>query len=362
MFSKKSLTPPLVLALCSASMSVHAQTSMNLYGVLDISLASSQFSGTSGSADNTRVTKVDGNQMVTSYIGLKGTEDLGDGWKAGFTLESFLRPDTGAAGRNDAGGIKTADVFWGRAAHVWLQSGLGKLTLGRQADLLFGQVVSFNPFGGAFGLSPAIRLTYGKWGNDRGDSSWSNAVSYSTPNLAGFTATAQAQAGETVDGSERGSYALGASYVSGPFAMAAGWQTVRSASDPMPNLTAGQRQTFGLVNLSYDAGFAKFFGEFGKIANHGYATGTRINTTLYQVGAAVPVSKDGKVLASYGSSKEKPTEGGTTPPTRHDILTLAYDHWLSKRTDAYLAAMMDNERLSGFKKGYSYVAGVRHAF
>lgn len=51
------------------------------------------------------VTKVDGNVMVTSYLGFKGVEDIGGGLKAGYTLETFLRPDTGAAGRSDA------DVF-----------------------------------------------------------------------------------------------------------------------------------------------------------------------------------------------------------------------------------------------------------
>jgi predicted porin len=333
-----------------------------MYGVLDITVGSYQYSGTPGSADNSHVTKVDSNQMITSYVGLKGTEDMGDGLKAGFALETFLRPDTGAQGRNDAGGIKTADVFWGRAANVWLQNSLGKLTLGRQADLLFSQVVAFNPFGGGFGLSPAVRLTYGKWGNDRGDSGWSNAVSYNTPTMGGFTGTVQTQAGEATDGSEGSSYGLGGAYASGPFAVAAAWQTVRSASDPMPNLKKGQRQTFGLFNVSYDAGFAKFFGEFGKFGNHGYATTTRINTNLYQLGVSVPVTKDSKILASFGSSKEKPTEGGTTPDTRHDILTLAYDYWLSKRTDTYVAFMMDNERLTNYKKGYSYVAGIRHAF
>jgi len=48
--------------------------------------------------------------------------------------------------------------------------------------------------------------------------------------------------------------------------------------------------------------------------------------------------------------------------TRHGILTLAYDQYLSKRTDTYVAFMMDNEKLTGYKKGYSYVAGIRHAF
>ena len=126
-----------VLAL-SAATAAQAQSSYNLYGVVDLSLASIQYSGTAGSADNTRTTKVDSSPMTTSFIGFKGVEDLGGGLKAGFVLESFFRPDIGGAGRNDAPANPangTADVFWGRAANVYLQSDYGKLTLGRQGNL-----------------------------------------------------------------------------------------------------------------------------------------------------------------------------------------------------------------------------------
>lgn len=358
-----------MLSLLGACAVAQAQSNLSLYGVVDIAFGSFQISGNNAAtADNKHVTKVDGNQMITSYFGLKGTEDLGGGLKAGFLMESFLRPDTGASGRNDltpASGTpitKRADVFWGRASNVWLQGGWGKLTLGRQIDLVYSQVVAYNPFGGAFGLSPAVRLTFGKWGNDKGDSGWSNGASYTTPTVAGFTGTVQAQAGEATDGSESSSYALGGSYVSGPIAVAGSWQTVRSAAEPMLDLTKNQRQTFGLANASYDAGFAKFFVEAGRIENHNFSAGNRVNTSLYQVGASVPVTTSGKVLASFGQSKEKPVDGGVTPMTLHNILTVAYDHWLSKRTDTYAAVMMDNEKLTNFKKGYSYVVGMRHAF
>jgi predicted porin len=357
---------PAVLLSFGAVHSAQAQSSVTLYGMVDLSLASIQYSGTSGSADNTRTTKVDGNQMVTSFIGFKGIEDLGEGLKVGFAVESFLRPDTGASGRNDltinssSVTVKRPDVFWGRAANVWVQGSLGKVTLGRQGNLLFSQVVGYNPFGGAFGLSPAVRLTFGKWGNDRGDSGWSNAISYNSPTLAGFTATVQAQAAEVSDGSEKASYGVGVNYVAGPFAVAGAWQTVRSAADPMLDLAIGQSQTFGLISGSYDAGFAKFFGQYGAFDNKGYTGGLAIDTRLFQLGASVPVTTNGKVLASYGESKEKPVAGGAS--TKHSILTLAYDHWLSKRTDTYVAVMVDDEKATGFKQGTSLVFGVRHAF
>jgi len=365
MHFKKYVSPAVAIFCLTAAGSACAQSSVNLYGVLDLTLGSYQYSGTSGSADNKHTTKVDGNQMITSYIGFKGVEDLGDGLKAGFVMESFLRPDTGASGRNDASTTANADVFWARAANVYLQGGFGKLTLGRQIDLVYAQVVAYNPFGGGFGLSPAVRLTFGKWGNDKGDSGWSNAVAYSSPTMAGVTLTASAQPGEKTDGSERSSYAVAANYVAGPLAVGGAYQLVRSAESPKFDLKADHRQTFGLANASYDFGFAKLFAEFGKIANHGFGAtnaSLRINTTLLQVGASVPVNASSKVLASFGQSKESAVEGGTTPRTTHQITTLAYDYLLSKRTDVYAAYMLDNEKLSNFHKGQSYVLGLRHAF
>jgi predicted porin len=357
------LRPVALAAAALASLScAQAQTSNQLYGVVDLSFGSFQLSGTNVSADNKRISKVDGNQMVTSYIGFKGTEDLGDGLKAGFVLESFLRPDVGTTGRNDATATARADVFWGRAANLYLQGDFGKLTIGRQGNLPFGMVVSYNPFLAAFGLSPAVRLTYGRWGNDRGDSGWSNAINYDSPSLSGFTASAQVQLGESADDSEDTSYALGLKYSAGPFSVGGAWQNLRSAEAPKLDLTASQKQTFGLLGMSYDFGVAKLFGQFGQYKNTGYAGALRIKTTLFQLGASVPVTTSGKVLVSYGQSKEKPVEGGTTPDTRHSILTLAYDHYLSKRTDVYVAYMNDREHLTGFETGQSLVFGVRHAF
>jgi predicted porin len=356
MFFHKYKSPAVMLALAAAGLA-HAQSNVSLYGTIDLAFGSFQQSGASGSTANAHLTKVDSNLMTTSFIGFKGSEDLGGGLKAGFALESFLRPDTGASGRTGT------DTFWARAANVYLQSDLGKVTIGRQINLPYLQIATFNPFGGAFGLSPAVRLTYGAWGNDKGDSGWSNAVSYNSPVFGGFSGTVQVQTGESASKAERTSYGLGGSYVNGPFAAAVSWQMLRSAEAPKSDFAAGQRQNFGLANVSYDAGFAKFFGQYGQYKNSGFTTNAeKIDTWLYQIGASVPVTAQGKVLASYGQSKEKPVEGGTTPMTIHGILTIAYDYNLSKRTDTYVALMSDNEGKSGYKVGYTYAVGLRHSF
>lgn len=367
MSPQKIFAPAAMLALLGLAPGVHAQ-SLNLYGVIDIAAGSFQTSYLE-TADNPRATKVDGNQMITSFFGLRGSEDLGGGLKAGFMLEAFLRPDVGGSGRTGA------DVFWARAANVWLENDLGKLVVGRQGTLLFNNTLTYNPLGSAFGLSPAIRLTFLGApnataallaGNDKSDSGFSNAVSYFTPNLSGFTGAVQVQFGEDASKAEGTTYALSASYKAGPFSIGGAWQTVESAEAPKANFAAGQKQNFGMLGVSYDAGFARLFGQYGEFRNHGFTASTdQIDTKLFTLGAAVPVSKVGTVIAAYGQSTEEANGTGTTPDTDHTVFTLAYTHSLSKRTTLYTAYMMDKEdRETGpkFKTGHTYLVGVRHAF
>lgn len=345
------LIPAAVTTLALAS--AHAQSSSTLYGAVDLTFGSFQ---TSASPVDKKVTKVDGNTMVTSFIGFKGVEDIGGGVKAGFALETFLRPDTGAQGRSNT------DVFWGRNANLWLQNSLGKVTLGRQASLGFLQAAAFNPFGGAFGLAPAIRLTYGAKGNDKGDSAWSNAVGYTSPTVAGLTVSAQVQMGETVDKAERTSLGGAVNYVAGPLSLGLVAHTLRSAEAPKTSLSYGEKQNFVMASAAYEAGFAKFFAQYGQYDNAGYTGASKIDTSLVQLGASVPVTAAGKLLVSIGQSTEKPVDAVTPRTTDHNIASVAYDHWLSKRTDVYVAFMLDDEDLPGYRAGRSYMVGVRHAF
>lgn len=355
-FAQK-ITPAILLSL-GACFGAHAQSSVTMYGLFDISFGSFQNSY-SGSTANPRTTQVASNPMTTSFIGFKGSEDLGDGLKALFTLESFFRGDIGASGRNGS------DVFWARNANVALAGGFGKVALGRMDNLLFLQALTFNPLGGAFGFSPTIRLTYGTpWGNDKGDSGWSNAVMYTTPTMGGFTGAVQWQAGETsTTTGESNSAGLSGTYVLGGFSIGAGYQVVKSAELPKGNLALDQKQTLALLGASYDFGVVKLFGQYGQFKNKGFTLNAdKIDTKLYQVGASVPVTSAGKVLVSYGESKESAVEGGTTPDVDHSIFTLAYDHFLSKRTDVYAAYMLDDEDQAGWKKGNTFAVGIRHRF
>lgn len=316
---------PALLAVSAllACAGAQAQSSVQAYGLIDVSVG--QFQDAGGAKDKT----VASGKMSTSYFGFKGTEDLGGGMKANFAIESFLRADSGNSGRFNG------DAFWARNAYVGLSGAMGSVTAGRNTTSLFVSTLIFNAFGDSFGFSPSIRH-YFTSGTVTGDTGWNNSISYTSPSLGGLTAQLQV-AGN--DGKALGRhYGGNVLYFSGPMAGTFAFQKVKEGT------TAGT--TTWQLGGSYDAGFAKFFGQYGKVANDT----TNVDYKLGEVGASVPVGAAGKLLAEYGKLSVK---GRKT-------LSLGYDYAFSKRTDGYAVYM--NDKAPVVDAGNTFALGIRHKF
>ena len=109
-----------------------AQSSVTIFGVLDVGLRYVD----NDSAGDQWTMSTDG--MTQSRLGFRGVEDLGDGLKGGFWLESAVAADTGTA---------NAQRFWHRRATVSLISDtLGELRLGRDYTATFWNLNVFDPF------------------------------------------------------------------------------------------------------------------------------------------------------------------------------------------------------------------------
>ena len=97
----------LASALCCAGLA-QAQVpppGVTLYGLVDVGVTS-----VSGLKAGT-VTQIASGIMEGSRWGLKGSEDLGDGYKAIFTLESRFEADTGALSNRPISGSQLSDRF-----------------------------------------------------------------------------------------------------------------------------------------------------------------------------------------------------------------------------------------------------------
>jgi predicted porin len=113
------------LALLAAG-AAYAQSNVTIYGIIDGAVA--HVDNTNANGDSvTKMPSLTGS--FPSRIGFRGTEDLGGGLSAVFTLESGFGPDTGTMGQGNR--------LFGRQASVGLKGKWGTLTLGRQINMTY---------------------------------------------------------------------------------------------------------------------------------------------------------------------------------------------------------------------------------
>jgi predicted porin len=189
---KKSLIAFAIFGAFAASAS--AQSSVTLYGIVDAGVAhktSQTASGGTGSLES--------GQLLTSRWGIKGSEDLGDGMKAVFNLESTLFNDTGASGvgfGTAPGGSPLSQAgattsLFDRLSYVGISSKLGTLLAGRNNMLGVDALAGSDPMNLAHApTNPNIALAslnaaalYGNFGSNGGGSALrqNNSVKYSLP-------------------------------------------------------------------------------------------------------------------------------------------------------------------------------------
>lgn len=333
-----------VAALSLASGAAFAQSSLQLYGLVDLSVENIKVEGGSG------LTRVTSSNNATSRLGFKGTEDLGGGLKANFVLETGIKADTGEQG-------DTAR-FFDRSAWVGLSGGFGAFRIGRMDSLLgavtgntavMGNQVGYDDFA----IAGMVGATSTMW--RRID----NAVAYATPELIpGLKAEIQYSLGgtgtpnvETANNDVNKQVGFSTSYTSGPFA--AGVALLRVKNNP-----AGTDKEGGTLGYaSYDFGAFKLIGyhQADKDTNQGpekrKLTGIRAN---------VPVTPNLMLVASYAAVKNTtyaPDAGNASDDAK--ILTLEANYSLSKRTSLYtMFTDVSNDAASSRVAGASVTAGL----
>jgi predicted porin len=155
---KKSLLA--VAAMTAFAGAAQAQSSVTVYGILDVGFVGSSYNGTS-TTGNAATTNGNTNSVgsltqkqnaagfgqsaeSTSRIGFKGTEDLGGGTQAIFTLELGLSPNSNGAAASgttsSSAAVSTPAVFGQMNRQTFLglhKNGVGAATIGTQYTPLF---------------------------------------------------------------------------------------------------------------------------------------------------------------------------------------------------------------------------------
>ena len=342
---KKNLIALGAALLCAAG--AHAQSSVQLTGLVDVFAGSMKMAG-----DASSKSVVDSGGLTTSWFGMKGTEDLGGGLKAHFNLTSFIKVDTGTQGRF------VNDTFFSRDANVSLSGGFGSVLLGRWMAPNFLPSVVGNPLGDSFTFSPLILHKdvplFKPDGSLRwrsmtpSDTGWSNQIVYSTPDIGGFKANLQYQFGEQAGKSGKNNVGVNFFYFGGPLTLT-GFYENADINNPVNTLLANNQKYWMLLG-AYDFGMVKPYLSYGEKKIDDTAS-TKGKT--YQVGASAPLG-NGKLLAEWVKTE------WSTPDVSRKTFTLGYDYNLSKRTDVY--AMYMNDKITSQTNGNSFGVGIRHRF
>lgn len=340
---KKNLIALGAALLCAAG--AHAQSSVQLTGLVDVFAGSMKMAG-----DASSKSVVDSGGLTTSWFGMKGTEDLGGGLKAHFNLTSFIKVDAGTQGRF------VNDTFFSRDANVSLSGGFGSVLLGRWMAPNFLPSVVGNPLGDSFTFSPLILhmnvpLFNGTgWGaTTPSDTGWSNQLVYSTPNIGGFKANLQYQFGEQAGNNGKKNVGANFFYFGGPLTLT-GFYERDQISNPGAGSYLGTTKKDWMLLGAYDFGMVKPYLSYGEKKIDDTAS-TKGKT--YQVGASAPLG-NGKLLAEWVKTE------WSTPDVSRKTFTLGYDYNLSKRTDVY--AMYMNDKITSQTNGNSFGVGIRHRF
>ncbi|WP_043381625.1 porin [Comamonas aquatica] len=178
---QKKIVAVAATVLCASAMPAMAQATgaskVELWGIVDAAVRHTTNEG----AEKSGLTKMIGGGMSQSRWGIKVEEDLGGGSKALVELEHRFNTDTGD---KDA----TAPFF--QLAYVGLQGPYGRLTMGRQWNVLFDVVTStyasfpYSPYMDAY--KPELGMAMGartsnmlKYLIATPDRKWVGAVQYS---------------------------------------------------------------------------------------------------------------------------------------------------------------------------------------
>ena len=358
--------------LCQAAT---AQSQVQLYGLLDLTVARMTGPATGINKLDRGITQLVNGGLSTSHFGVRGSEDLGGGLSASFELSSFVRVDTGATGRSDAIGAPVnvaADPFWARAAWVGLGSpSFGRLRLGNQTSLLFLNAITSNAFGDSTVFGPLNLVTF-IGGPLSGGTGWTNQALWDSPRMGNFSVSAAHSFAENNGGSNQ---ALRAAWSTPSTALSFAAQKVDKNPSTFADGTSANNTRSWQLAASHDFKVVKVWAHLGRIQNRGTeAAPLDIGYRVWDLSLAVPVGA-GRLLAGVAERKTGDSVG-PVPATvaggniARRVATLGYDHNLSKRTDVYVMAMSDRTETRTLPapgsvqvaSGSSYGIGLRHRF
>ena len=322
----KYTTMMLALAAIGFTSAAQAQSKVEIYGVLDSYVEAYD----NGDATTGRLSS---GGRAGSRLGFRGSEALGGGLEAFFSLEAGILLDTGKSTPDNA---TSAGYLFQRESLVGLRGGFGALSIGRQYTPHFMALAMNDPAGLGMSssinyfASPAVAGINGGPGAD-GTTRRDNSVIYVSPNFAGLQASLFASAGESKDVAGQPSNSVGNTYNLGLRYVVAGLTANLSYLQQQPlyrNLVGDEgKDKYLAISAAYDFGLVK--PAFTYVKKDSNDTALAPSLDAWQVGASAPLL-GGRLIGTYAMLKNDSVADADA-----SAWGLRYDYPLSKRTTLY---------------------------
>lgn len=322
-------------ALLGAMGSASAQSSVTLYGVIDAGLT--YLSNEGGS----HLYEFQDGANFGNRWGLKGTEDLGGGYKAVFQLENGFSLGTGQ--------LRNGGALFGRQAFVGMSTPYGTVTGGRQYDFISDYINQYN----LNGYASVYAGHMGDFDRIAGDQV-NNAIKFRSVDYKGFSFGAMYGFGNVAGNFKQDSAWSGAlGYTHGGFSASAVYlrlydvqvdpyaqigvtsflgQTVatRNANGTVTDLDSStyftvDRQSEVAVGASYAIGKLTMAANFTSTNMRTGSVGATMN--VYEAGAMYFVKPDIAILGGYQYT--------TFDGAHWNQPTIGAQYYLSRRTTFY---------------------------
>ncbi|MFM0290391.1 porin [Paraburkholderia megapolitana] len=372
---------------------VFAQSSITLFGLIDEGFVYTNNTNAQGQASY----QLQSGYAQGSRWGLRGSEDLGGGLKAVFTLENGFELNTGK--------LMQGGRMFGRQAFIGLADDrYGTVMLGRQYDSLVDYLAQMTANGnwGGFLLSHPLD-------NDNTDNSFrvNNTVKYASQNISGLQFGGTYSFSNGTNFANNRQYSIGTQYTRGPLLLAAAYLQANNPGVGSDGAIAANDANFTSDLLRVFGGGAKY--TFGSATVGLVYTNTNVKNpagTVYLTDASgnfLPLVGAGGTLSALkfqnfevnGKYQVTPTffvgaqyvytlvnyeaSTGNLKPKFHTLGLMA-DYNLSKRTDFYVQSayqkvggdktgtVLDNAYIPGAggvssaANQFAVRAGIRHKF
>jgi predicted porin len=357
----------LIALAITAVFSAPAFADTNVYGLIDAgydSTATTDQSGTATNGDKSTTSGIAFSKNQTTRIGVKSTEDLSGGMKAGFQMEMGLG---GTSVQNSSTtGVLTVD----RVLAASLDFGQGTtLTAGKMSspfrgivygnDAMYGANSVGNLLTNGEAIIPAAafntkaglnqRITGVNVSHNFGAVTASAALINNTSKTEGTTPT-EAQAGNGVE--------VTAVFKQDMLSVSGGYRTQKTTAGSTATPTTDNTDKMMVLAASFDFGMAKVYGEYGSHDSSDNTAGANsTKVTMESVGVNVPFTPELAGYVQLGTGKVD--AGGSTNP-KLSATAVGVHYSMSKNTFGYVT--YGTQKLDTVAKVDQFGFGLVHSF